>query len=125
MELLALYFIKPERLKETCVRVITLLLAVTFLSTIALAQTGAPPSVPAPEVGGPLISGSDTGLNKVGDDGVSTKTVGLSAAAQPPGRPTAQRPASEFRKEALEQRAVVLSDKQTALQREFDKSGAV
>jgi hypothetical protein len=25
-----------------------------------------PPSVPAPEVGGPLISGSDTGLNKVG-----------------------------------------------------------
>jgi hypothetical protein len=32
--------------------------------------------VPAPEVGGPLISASDTGLNKVGDDGVSTKTVG-------------------------------------------------
>src|SRR5258707_13118584 len=29
-----------------------------------------------PEVGGPLISGSDTGLNKVADDGVSTKTVG-------------------------------------------------
>jgi hypothetical protein len=30
----------------------------------------------APEVGGPLVSGSETGLNKVADDGVSTKTVG-------------------------------------------------
>jgi hypothetical protein len=28
-----------------------------------------------PEVGGPMISGSKTGLNKVADDGVSTKTV--------------------------------------------------
>jgi hypothetical protein len=39
----------------------------------------------APEVGGPLISGSETGLNKVADDGVSTKTVGAvpcSAAAR-------------------------------------------
>jgi hypothetical protein len=39
-----------------------------------------PPAMPlttgtVPEVGGPLISGSDTGLNKIGDDGVSTKTV--------------------------------------------------
>jgi hypothetical protein len=66
-----------------------------LLSWAALAQqttgtigSGSPPTAAAPppampltagtvpEVGGPLISGSDTGLNKVGDDGVSTKTVG-------------------------------------------------
>lgn len=41
----------------------------------------APPSagVPivgaAPPVGGPLLPGKDTGLDKVADDGVSTKTV--------------------------------------------------
>jgi hypothetical protein len=39
-----------------------------------------PPAMPltvgaAPEVGGPLISRSATGLSKVADDGVSTKTV--------------------------------------------------
>ena len=69
--------------------------SLTLVSSAALAQqtTGAigsgsppaaaapPPAMPltagtVPEVGGPLISGSDTGLNKVGDDGVSTKTVG-------------------------------------------------
>jgi hypothetical protein len=76
---------------------ITLSVAVslTFVSGAALAQqtTGTigngsppaaiapPPAVPltagaAPEVGGPLISQSDTGLNKVAPDGVSTKTVG-------------------------------------------------
>jgi hypothetical protein len=42
------------------------------------AATAPPPALPptaaaAPEVGGPLISGSHTGLNKVADDGVSTK----------------------------------------------------
>jgi hypothetical protein len=78
-------------------RMITLSVAVSLalVSSSALAQqtTGAigsgsppaaaapPPAMPltagtVPEVGGPLISGSDTGLNKVGDDGVSTKTVG-------------------------------------------------
>jgi hypothetical protein len=70
--------------------------SLTLVSSAALAQqtTGAigsgspppaaaapPPAMPlttgtVPEVGGPLISGSDTGLNKIGDDGVSTKTVG-------------------------------------------------
>jgi hypothetical protein len=29
----------------------------------------------APPVGGPLFPGSDTGLDKVADDGISTKTV--------------------------------------------------
>jgi hypothetical protein len=66
--------------------------ALALLSWAALAQqtTGAigsesaaasPSAMPltagtVPDVGGPLISGSDTGLNKVADDGVSTKTVG-------------------------------------------------
>jgi hypothetical protein len=68
--------------------------SLALMSSAALAQqtTGAigsgsppaaaapPPAMPlttgtVPEVGGPLISGSDTGLNKIGDDGVSTKTV--------------------------------------------------
>src|SRR5260221_6694293 len=45
------------------------------------ATTAPPPAIPstvgrAPEVGGPLISGSETGLNKIADDGGSTKTVG-------------------------------------------------
>jgi hypothetical protein len=44
------------------------------------AAAAPPPAVPltagsAPEVGGPLISQSETGLSKVADDGVSTKTV--------------------------------------------------
>jgi|GraSoiStandDraft_25_1057303.scaffolds.fasta_scaffold606231_1 hypothetical protein len=34
-----------------------------------------PTAGPAPVVGGPLISHSDTGLNKVAEDGVSTTTV--------------------------------------------------
>jgi hypothetical protein len=65
--------------------------ALALLSSAAFAQqtTGtappataptspaAPPTVGgAPEVGGPLISGSETGLSKIADDGVSTKTVG-------------------------------------------------
>jgi hypothetical protein len=53
----------------------------TIGSGSAPAATAPPPAMPlaagaVPEVGGPLISGSDTGLNKVADDGVSTKTVG-------------------------------------------------
>jgi hypothetical protein len=64
-------------------------LAVLSSATFAQQTTGtapaatAPPSpaMPptvgrAPDVGGPLISGSETGLNKIADDGVSTKTVG-------------------------------------------------
>jgi hypothetical protein len=64
-------------------------LAVLSSATFAQQTTGtAPPAtaptspaVPptvggAPEVGGPLISGSETGLSKIADDGVSTKTVG-------------------------------------------------
>jgi hypothetical protein len=74
---------------------ITLSVAVflTLISGAAVAQqtTGtigngsppaalAPPAMPltagaAPEVGGPLISQSATGLSKVADDGVSTKIV--------------------------------------------------
>jgi len=34
-----------------------------------------PTAAAAPVVGGPLISASETGLNKVAEDGVSTKTV--------------------------------------------------
>jgi hypothetical protein len=44
------------------------------------AATLPPPAMPlsagaAPEVGGPLVSQSGPGLNKVAEDGVSTKTV--------------------------------------------------
>jgi hypothetical protein len=77
-------------------RMITLSVAVSLalVSSAALAQqtTGAigsgsppaatapPPATPlsagaAPEAGGPLMSRSGPGLNKVADDGVSTKTV--------------------------------------------------
>jgi hypothetical protein len=77
-------------------RMISVLVAVSLalLSSATLAQQGTgtldgsvgpaagpppatlPPTAgPAPEVGGPLISRSETGLNKVADDGVSTKTV--------------------------------------------------
>jgi hypothetical protein len=45
----------------------------------APAAAAPPPAMPltgaAPEVGGPLISQSATGLDKVAPDGVSTKTV--------------------------------------------------
>jgi hypothetical protein len=46
----------------------------------ATAATAAPPVTPlsagaAPEAGGPLMSRPGPGLNKVADDGVSTKTV--------------------------------------------------
>jgi hypothetical protein len=72
---------------------ITLSVAVslTLVSGAALAQTtgtinsgsapaaaAPPPAMPlgaVPEVGGPLISQSETGLSKVAPDGVSTKTV--------------------------------------------------
>jgi hypothetical protein len=74
---------------------ITLSVAVslTLVSGAALAQTtgtinsgsppaaaAPPPAMPltagaAPEVGGPLISQSETGLSKVAPDGVSTKIV--------------------------------------------------
>jgi hypothetical protein len=70
--------------------------SLALVSSVAFAQQtpdiGAPPPAmmpptagPAPQVGGPLISHSDTGLNKVGEDGVSTKTVravGCSIAAR-------------------------------------------
>jgi hypothetical protein len=66
--------------------------SLTLVSSVALAQQtpaiNAPPAIDAPPpammpptagaapvVGGPLISHSDTGLNKVAEDGVSTKTV--------------------------------------------------
>jgi hypothetical protein len=42
-----------------------------------LPAAAAPPSVvgAAPPVGGPLLPSSDTGLDKVAEDGISTKTV--------------------------------------------------
>lgn len=43
------------------------------------AAAAPPPSVPivgsAPEVGGPLLPAEDTGLDKVAEDGISTKRV--------------------------------------------------
>jgi hypothetical protein len=36
---------------------------------------GAPPPGQAPEVGGPLLPATDTGLDKVASDGISTRTV--------------------------------------------------
>jgi hypothetical protein len=72
-------------------RMITLTVAASMalLSSGALAQSaesvGDPPAVSLPKVGGPQVSGSDAGLNKLGDDGVSTKTVqavGCSTAAR-------------------------------------------
>jgi hypothetical protein len=70
--------------------------SLALVSSVAFAQQtpdiGAPPPAmmpptagAAPVVGGPLISHSDTGLNKVAEDGVSTKTVravGCSIAAR-------------------------------------------
>jgi|ERR1700733_9552515 hypothetical protein len=70
--------------------------SLALVSSVAFAQQtpdiGAPPPAmmpptagAAPQVGGPLISHSDTGLNKVAEDGVSTKTVravGCSVAAR-------------------------------------------
>jgi len=51
----------------------------TINSGSAPAAAAPPPAMPltgaAPEVGGPLISQSATGLDKVAPDGVSTKTV--------------------------------------------------
>ena len=38
-------------------------------------STGVPIIGVAPQVGGPLLPGKDTGLDKVADDGISTKTV--------------------------------------------------
>jgi hypothetical protein len=38
-------------------------------------EAGAPLKDVAPQVGGPLLPGSQTGLDKVAEDGVSTKTV--------------------------------------------------
>ena len=38
-------------------------------------ETGAPLRDVSPQVGGPLLPGSQTGLDKVAEDGVSTKTV--------------------------------------------------
>ena len=69
-------------------RIIALSVAASLalVSSVAFAQqtpdfTASPPAMmpptagAAPVVGGPLISLSDTGLNKVAEDGVSTKTV--------------------------------------------------
>jgi hypothetical protein len=70
--------------------------SLALVSSMAFAQQApeigapAPAMMPpttgaAPQVGGPLISESDTGLNKVAEDGVSTKTVravGCSIAAR-------------------------------------------
>jgi hypothetical protein len=70
--------------------------SLALVSSVAFAQQtpdiGAPPPAmmppttgAAPQVGGPLISHTDTGLNKVAEDGVSTKTVkavGCSIAAR-------------------------------------------
>jgi hypothetical protein len=50
----------------------------TINSGSAPAAAAPPPAMPlgaAPEVGGPLISQSETGLSKVAPDGVSTKIV--------------------------------------------------
>jgi hypothetical protein len=50
----------------------------TINSGSAPAAAAPPPAMPlgaAPEVGGPLISQSETGLSRVAPDGVSTKTV--------------------------------------------------
>ena len=69
--------------------------SLALVSSVAFAQQtpdiGAPPAMmpptagAAPVVGGPLISESDTGLNKVAADGVSTQSVravGCSVAAR-------------------------------------------
>jgi hypothetical protein len=71
--------------------------SLALVSSVTFAQqtppdTGAPPPAmmpptagAAPQVGGPLISESDTGLNKVAADGVSTQSVravGCSVAAR-------------------------------------------
>jgi hypothetical protein len=78
------------------------IIALSVAASLALVSSGAfaqqtpdisapPPAMmpptagAAPVVGGPLISPSDTGLNKVAEDGVSTKTVravGCSKAAR-------------------------------------------
>jgi hypothetical protein len=51
------------------------------------AATAPPPAMPLtagapPEAGGPLVSPSGPGLNKVADDGVSTKTVGAAPCSK-------------------------------------------
>jgi hypothetical protein len=60
-------------------RVIFVAAAFALLSSAALSQTSATPPTPppggAPEVGSALMPGSSTGLDKVGSDGVSTRTV--------------------------------------------------
>ena len=63
-------------------RVIFVAAAFALLSSAALSQTSATPpvaSTPPPgspqEVGSPLLPGTDTGLDKVASDGVSTRTV--------------------------------------------------
>jgi hypothetical protein len=81
-----------EAVKEASMRIIALSVAASLalVSSVAFAQQtpASPPAIDAPPpammpptagaapvVGGPLISHSDTGLNKVAEDGVSTKTV--------------------------------------------------
>jgi hypothetical protein len=55
--------------------------AASAQQTPEMVGAGSPPSagVPiagaAPPVGGPLLPGKDTGLDKVADDGISTETV--------------------------------------------------
>ncbi|MBV9560243.1 MAG: hypothetical protein JOY90_07250 [Bradyrhizobium sp.] len=43
--------------------------------TQAAPVPAAPPRGASPEVGSPLLPGTDTGLDKVASDGISTKTV--------------------------------------------------
>jgi hypothetical protein len=76
-------------MEETHMRRSTLFAALMILSAPALAQqpapavdptapppaAGAPVSGAAPPVGSPQYPGTTVGLDKVGDDGVSTKTV--------------------------------------------------
>jgi hypothetical protein len=62
-------------------RIVALSIAasIALASSVAFAQQAPdinpPPAAAAPVVGGPLDSHSDRGLNRVAEDGVSTKTV--------------------------------------------------
>jgi hypothetical protein len=91
------------------------------LSSVALAQTAKPRFSPAgrsgAQVGGPLIPGSDTGLN-----GVSTMLFAVAWSRETDGTTTCFGKFRGRKQALLEQRA---DEKPAALRQELDISGAI